>query len=63
MPVYEFTCDQCGIVFSELRRMGDFDPPACPECGSRDTRKIFSMFAGAGSAASCGTCTTKPSGG
>jgi putative FmdB family regulatory protein len=33
MPIYAFTCDQCGHQFEELvARMGQTAP--CPKCGS-----------------------------
>lgn len=44
MPVYEFTCEECGEEFSVLvRRMGDEAP--CPECHSADVRRRMSGFA------------------
>lgn len=49
MPVYEFKCKKCGLVFSEIRKIGDFKAPKCPECNSDLTEKIFSLFSGAGS--------------
>ena len=39
MPIYEFTCEQCGHEFSVLvRRMGDL--AACPECHSERQRRM-----------------------
>jgi putative FmdB family regulatory protein len=56
MPVYEFRCKVCSEITSELRKMGDFTPPACASCGSAETEKLFSLFAGGGS--DCAGCTS-----
>jgi putative FmdB family regulatory protein len=54
MPIYEFKCNECGEVFDEMRKIGDFNRTKCPKCGSKKTGKIFSLFAGSKSD-SCGT--------
>jgi putative FmdB family regulatory protein len=41
MPVYEFQCEQCGTRFEELLSRVT-DEVSCPECGSRDARRILS---------------------
>lgn len=45
MPIYEFTCSDCGEQFSEIRRMGDDKGVPCPSCASVNTRKMISSFA------------------
>jgi putative FmdB family regulatory protein len=46
MPIYEFVCMQCESHYEELVPMGsDAD---CPDCGSSDVRKQFSVFAAHG---------------
>ncbi len=50
MPVYEFKCDVCGNVFSEIRKVGDFHAENCEKCGSADVKKIMSGFASMGMA-------------
>ncbi|HOW83344.1 MAG TPA: zinc ribbon domain-containing protein [Spirochaetota bacterium] len=57
MPLYEFKCASCGRDFSEIRKAGDYNSVACPECGSTETQKRVSMFSG-GKATDC-----TPSGG
>jgi len=47
MPIYEFVCMQCESHFEELVRMGE--AADCPDCGSADVRKQFSVFATHGS--------------
>ncbi len=53
MPVYEFKCKECGEVFSEIRKMGDFKSSGCPKCKSLKTEKVFSLFSGSKSSQSC----------
>lgn len=60
MPIYEFRCEDCGNIFSELRKVGDFDSGKCPACGSEKTGKKMSSFSSP-STASSGGCA--PSGG
>jgi putative FmdB family regulatory protein len=46
MPIYEFVCMQCESHYEELVGMGqDAD---CPDCGSANVRKQFSVFAAHG---------------
>jgi putative FmdB family regulatory protein len=66
MPIYEYRCPDCDIVFSERRRMSEADDPVvCPECGKSKASRVLSLFAAhssnggviAGSGGSCGSCT------
>ncbi len=63
MPIYEYRCRNCGKVFEILVRRNDV--PVCPQCNSRDLKKLLSMFnshVGKGSGAassSCATCSGK----
>ncbi|MBE6440756.1 MAG: zinc ribbon domain-containing protein [Desulfovibrio desulfuricans] len=43
MPIYEYNCNKCGQDFEEL--VFDEALPACPHCGSSDTRKLMSCCA------------------
>ena len=46
MPISEFVCMQCESHYEELVPMGkDAD---CPDCGSANVRKQFSVFAAHG---------------
>ncbi|MBN2041367.1 MAG: zinc ribbon domain-containing protein [Spirochaetes bacterium] len=58
MPVYEFKCNKCGLLFSKIRKIGEFNSPECPDCGSNLTEKVFSLFSGTKTGGSC-----SPSGG
>jgi putative FmdB family regulatory protein len=68
MPLYEYTCRECGRRFEVLQRVGaDGTGVACPGCGASHVTKQFSTFAssgigtdgampcGAPSASSCGS--------
>jgi putative FmdB family regulatory protein len=58
MPLYEYTCRDCGKRFEVLQRLGaGSDGLTCPACGARNVVKQFSTFASSvqGSAAApCG---------
>ncbi|MFC1671411.1 zinc ribbon domain-containing protein [Spirochaetota bacterium] len=56
MAIYEFKCSSCGNVFSEMRKMGDYHPGKCPECGSEKTEKKFSTFSSVTSDKSAPSC-------
>jgi putative FmdB family regulatory protein len=62
MPIYEYKCNKCGSVFSELRSITEIDPAKCDKCESDDTRKLISSFATSGSKTS-GPSNCVPSGG
>jgi putative FmdB family regulatory protein len=47
MPIYEFECELCGARFEELLPPGAAGP-ACPQCGSTDTRRLLSSVSPAG---------------
>jgi putative FmdB family regulatory protein len=43
MPIYEYVCMACESHFEELVR-GDSEV-SCPDCGTANVRKQFSVFA------------------
>ncbi len=45
MPIYEFSCDDCGESFEKLVRSSSADAVECPECGSAHVTKRVSTFA------------------
>ncbi len=53
MPIYEYTCDQCGHEFEVLlRTMGE--KPVCPACHSQQlTRKLSLPVAHTHSSPAC----------
>jgi putative FmdB family regulatory protein len=59
MPLFEFTCQECGAAFEELLSSGELaaGPPPCPQCGSDQVERGFSTFsaraAGSASGPAC----------
>jgi putative FmdB family regulatory protein len=46
MPIYEFACPQCRVVFSFLsKRVDPKRSPTCPKCGHKRLVKEISRFA------------------
>jgi len=46
MPIYEFACHHCRIIFQFFaRRVGERKVPACPKCGRGDMERVLSRFA------------------
>lgn len=39
MPLYGYKCTPCTHDFEVLVSFNDKEQPACPQCGSRDTRR------------------------
>ena len=46
MPIYEFACPKCRVIFNFLSRRTNPDRlPKCPKCGNRKMEKQMSGFA------------------
>jgi putative FmdB family regulatory protein len=46
MPIYEFACPKCRVVFNFLSKRSNPDRlPTCPKCGNRKMEKQMSGFA------------------
>jgi putative FmdB family regulatory protein len=46
MPIYEFACPKCRVIFSFLsKRVNPRHDPACPKCGGKRMIKQMSRFA------------------
>jgi len=59
MPLYEYTCKDCGERFEVLQRVGEgAESVLCPECGGHEVTKQFSTFA----ASASGSGGTAPAG-
>lgn len=62
MPLYEYSCQDCGHRYEAIRRMSErADAPECPKCASRQTALALSApaFLGgsSGGASACSTGT------
>jgi putative FmdB family regulatory protein len=64
MPIYEYTCADCGTHFEKLVRRSDADSVRCPKCGEDHLNTEYSTFAarsGSGSKVTSEACA--PEGG
>lgn len=58
MPIYEYRCRKCGMIFEKIQRIGEGgEYLICPHCGAKNPDKILSTFStkGEDSRSSCGT--------
>jgi putative FmdB family regulatory protein len=55
MPMYEYKCKKCEVVFSELRQISErTNPISCPECNGKAEVILSAFSQGKGSEPSCG---------
>jgi putative FmdB family regulatory protein len=55
MPIYEFFCDRCNVIFNFFsRRIDTATIPACPRCGKEKLARQLSTFATPGKTGSEG---------
>jgi putative FmdB family regulatory protein len=46
MPIFEYSCDDCGTNFEKLvRRSADADAVECPHCSQKHLTTRYSTFA------------------
>lgn len=46
MPIYEYACPKCRVIFNFLsKRINPDRTPVCPKCGNKKMRKQMSRFA------------------
>ena len=46
MPIYEYACPKCRVIFNFLsKRMNPDRLPVCPKCGNKKMTKQISRFA------------------
>jgi len=51
MPIYEFYCDQCNVIFNFFSsRVNTSATPDCPRCGKKEIERQMSTFATIGKA-------------
>ncbi|NMA45292.1 MAG: zinc ribbon domain-containing protein [Lentisphaerae bacterium] len=62
MPIYEYSCPDCGNQFSHLHKRLDETAPACPKCQGANVRKRISSFStrGTTTASSCAVADSCP---
>ncbi len=55
MPIYEFFCEQCNIIYNFFsRRVNTTTRPDCPRCGKKELERRLSTFATLGKAEKAG---------
>jgi putative FmdB family regulatory protein len=58
MPIYEYRCKKCGVVFERFQKINESGESLnCPACGAKKPEKILSSFSssnGSESSSSCG---------
>ena len=57
MPIYEYQCQKCGIIFEKIQIAKEGEEPLkCPTCGADRPQRILSGFSSKGSesSSSCG---------
>jgi len=46
MPLFEYECQECGLIFEVLTQHRDTaSRPGCPECGKTNVERPWSPFA------------------
>jgi len=48
MPIYEYRCTECREKFEKLVFSSSENDVKCPNCGSKQTEKLMSMFSSCG---------------
>lgn len=65
MPMYEYRCQECGLLYEQLRRMSEADTSLqCPHCGSLKVERqvsacSFAGFSSGGGSSSGGGCAPR----
>jgi len=63
MPLYEFSCLDCGVEFESLvRKASEVTEVKCPACNSKKLEDKVSSFASVSKAGSSGSANCAPSG-
>ena len=63
MPIYEYKCGNCSMVFEQLMRSSTDRSAVCPKCGGKKLEKQLSPFSASISErpvlpCASGTCST-----
>lgn len=62
MPIYEYVCDDCGKQFEKfVRSITSVVEVKCPECGSVNVRKGWSVFGTGGGDGGLGSFSSSAS--
>ncbi|HEX9078114.1 MAG TPA: zinc ribbon domain-containing protein [Desulfuromonadaceae bacterium] len=58
MPIFEYSCADCGLRFEKLHKPGIEQQCKCPGCGSARVRKELSPFSSVKAASSADGCAS-----
>ena len=62
MPIYEYSCKNCGLKFEALRPLNDTGATlTCPDCGSSRHEKVFSTFSASSASSGESACQSASS--
>jgi putative FmdB family regulatory protein len=57
MPIYEYRCQKCGIVFEKIQITKEGEEPLkCPTCGADSPERVLSGFSSSKSSESSTSC-------
>lgn len=59
MPLYGYSCNDCGRSFDVLVFGGTDKDVSCPDCGADGVTKLMSLFATGGSVSRSDSCGSK----
>ncbi|MDD2899179.1 MAG: zinc ribbon domain-containing protein [Desulfuromonadaceae bacterium] len=58
MPIFEYSCTQCGSRFEKLHKSATEQPVECPSCGSIEVKRELSTFSAcAGTSTPASSCS------
>jgi putative FmdB family regulatory protein len=63
MPIFEYTCAECGHDFEKLIMTHKQEGIECPKCGCKRLERLFSAFATTTGAGKSAGASCPPSGG
>ncbi|NLP04674.1 hypothetical protein GX411_01810 [Candidatus Fermentibacteria bacterium] len=44
MPIYEYLCSKCNVIYQFFVKSGSNPSPSCPKCGAGDLERVMSTF-------------------
>ena len=53
MPIYKFSCNQCGKIFDKILLSSDIYSVVCSKCSSKEISRVFSGGENATKSATC----------
>jgi len=56
MPVFEYSCTQCGLRFEKILKKDTSQPMDCPSCSSKEVKKELSAFSSPGGSSTESAC-------